>query len=45
MFFCTGVGRKNVLFVDDVKSWGSWNMRANISVFLVVIIEKILEDS
>ena len=24
---------------------GSWNMRVNISVFLVVIIEKILEDS
>ena len=24
---------------------GSWNMRLNISVFLVVIIEKILEDS
>ena len=24
---------------------GSWNMRVNIGVFLVVIIEKILEDS
>ena len=40
MFFCTGVGRKNVLFVDDVKS-----LIMTISVFLVVIIEKILEDS
>ena len=40
MFFCTGVGRKNVLFVDDVKS-----LIMTISVFLIVIIEKILEDS
>ena len=51
MFFCTGVGRKNVLLVEDVKSYRlvehsrinvSWLL---INVFLAVIIEKVLEDS
>ena len=50
MFFCIGIGRKNVLLLEDVKELEVRETRANkcimtISVFLVVIIEKVLEDS
>ena len=49
MFFCTGVGRKNVVLVEKLSVQGSWNTRdqmiMTIDVFLVVINEKALEDS
>ena len=47
MFFCTGVGRKNVLFIEYMsRVRGSWNTRVNtcimtVAVFLVVIVEKV----
>ena len=50
MFFFIGVGRKNVVLVEELRVRGSWNTRVNKcimtnSVFLIVIIEKVLEDS
>ena len=49
MFFCTGVGRKNVLLAEDVKSQRFVeHSREDIYQdyhFLVVIIEKFLEYS
>ena len=49
MFFCTGVGRKNVLLAEDVKSQRFVeHSREDIYHdyhFLVVIIEKFLEYS
>ena len=50
MFFCTGVGRKNVVLVEELRVRGSWNTREyicimTINLFLVVIIEKVSKDS